>query len=75
MSYRNTGFDKPVFLSTHTLLPEIGSDAAFCFEAFEPETMQNAFAKGMEAFKPMICSKKLLPMPCSLTGSKPLTNT
>jgi len=51
MSYPNTGFGKPGFLSTHTSLPEIGSDAAFYFENFEPKTMQNAFVKGIEAFK------------------------
>jgi glycosyltransferase involved in cell wall biosynthesis len=44
-------FGKPVFLSTHTSLPEIGGDAAFYFESFEPEAMQNAFNKGMEEFE------------------------
>jgi glycosyltransferase involved in cell wall biosynthesis len=43
-------FGKPVFLSTATSLPEIGGDAAFYFENFEPGSMQQVFAKGMEQF-------------------------
>ena len=43
-------FGKPVFLSTHTSLPEIGGDAAFYFPTFEPADMQAAFAKGMAEF-------------------------
>ena len=53
-------FGKPVFLSTHTSLPEIGGDAAFYFENFEPETMQNAFAKGMETFKTNNMQQKVI---------------
>jgi glycosyltransferase involved in cell wall biosynthesis len=44
-------FGKPVFLSTYTSLPEIGGDAAFYFDTFEPEAMQKVFAKGMETFE------------------------
>jgi len=43
-------FGKPVFLSTHTSLPEIGGDAAFYFPSFEPADMQTAFTKGMAQF-------------------------
>lgn len=43
-------FGKPVFLSTHTSLPEIGGDAAFYFPTFEPTDMQAAFANGMDEF-------------------------
>jgi len=43
-------FGKPVFLSTHTSLPEIGGDAAFYFDSFDPAAMQNVFAKGIEQF-------------------------
>ncbi len=43
-------FGKPVFLSTLTSLPEIGGDAAFYFNSFEPEAMQQVFKKGMEQF-------------------------
>ncbi|WP_158994413.1 glycosyltransferase family 1 protein [Mucilaginibacter sp. L196] len=53
-------FGKPVFLSTHTSLPEIGGDAAFYFENFEPEVMQSAFAKGMEAFKTNDMQQKVI---------------
>jgi len=43
-------FGKPVFLSTHTSLPEIGGDAAFYFPTFESADMQAAFATGMAEF-------------------------
>jgi glycosyltransferase involved in cell wall biosynthesis len=43
-------FGKPVFLSSLTSLPEIGGDAAFYFDSFEPEAMQQVFSKGMEQF-------------------------
>jgi len=43
-------FGKPVFLSTYTSLPEIGGDAAFYFDSFEPEAMQQVFAAGIERF-------------------------
>ena len=44
-------FGKPVFLSTYTSLPEIGGDAAYYFDSFEPEAMQKVFAKGMYEFE------------------------
>ena len=43
-------FGKPVFLSTHTSLPEIGGDAAFYFDDFSPGLMQAVFEKGMNDF-------------------------
>lgn len=43
-------FGKPVFLSALTSLPEIGGDAAFYFDSFEPVAMQRIFTKGMERF-------------------------
>ena len=43
-------FGKPVFLSTHTSLPEVGGDAAFYFNDFNAETMQAVFEKGMNDF-------------------------
>jgi len=43
-------FGKPVFLSTHTSLPEIGGDAAFYFPTFNPVSMQNTFEQGMLTF-------------------------
>ena len=44
-------FGKPVFLSTHTSLPEIGGDKAYYFDSFEGEQMQQVFSKGMEDFE------------------------
>ena len=43
-------FGKPVFLSNLTSLPEIGGDAAFYFENFEPQNMADVFKKGMSEF-------------------------
>lgn len=43
-------FGKPVFLSTHTSLPEIGGDHAYYFENFDPNHMQHAFGAGMEHY-------------------------
>lgn len=43
-------FGKPVFLSKFTSLPEIGGDAAFYFDNFEPEHMQDILAKGLKEF-------------------------
>ena len=43
-------FGKPVFLSTHTSLPEIGGDAAFYFHDFSPDVMRAVFEKGMNDF-------------------------
>lgn len=43
-------FGKPVFLSKHTSLPEVGGDAAWYFDNFEPEAMQATFIKGLEEY-------------------------
>lgn len=43
-------FGKPVFLSKYTSLPEVGGDAAYYFENFEPAHMQNVFTNGMRDF-------------------------
>jgi glycosyltransferase involved in cell wall biosynthesis len=43
-------FGKPVFLSNLTSLPEIGGDAAYYFDSFEPEAMRQAFNAGMDDF-------------------------
>ena len=53
-------FGKPVFLSTHTSLPEIGGDAAFYFESFEPSEMQKTFKEGMAEFKGKNMSEQLI---------------
>lgn len=53
-------FGKPVFLSTHTSLPEIGGDAAFYFPSFEPADMQSAFATGMAQFSAQNMREKVI---------------
>lgn len=53
-------FGKPVFLSTHTSLPEIGGDAAFYFDSFEPAAMQAVFTKGMEEFAAANMQEKVI---------------
>ncbi|WP_428328550.1 glycosyltransferase family 4 protein [Mucilaginibacter sp.] len=44
-------FGKPVFLSKFTSLPEVGGDAAYYFDNFEPEHMQQVFKKGMQDYQ------------------------
>lgn len=43
-------FGKPIFLSAYTSLPEVGGDAAYYFDSFDPTAMQNVFEKGMNDF-------------------------
>ncbi|WP_207535784.1 glycosyltransferase family 4 protein [Desertivirga arenae] len=43
-------FGKPVFLSTHTAVPEVGGDAAFYFKNFSQAHMQQVFKEGLEKF-------------------------
>jgi glycosyltransferase involved in cell wall biosynthesis len=43
-------FGKPVFLSRLTSLPEIGGEAAYYFDDFDPSAMQLVFEKGMNDF-------------------------
>lgn len=42
---------KPVFLSNRTSLPEIGGIEAYYFKDFEPQTLLDAFARGMKDFE------------------------
>ena len=44
-------FGKPVFLSKHTSLPEIGQDKAFYFDSFNADDMQTTFINGLHQFK------------------------
>lgn len=45
-------YRKPIFLSDHTSLPEVGGIHAFYFNhEFEPVKMQDEFTKGMAAFR------------------------
>ena len=41
---------KPVFLSKYTSLPEIGGDAAYYFDNFDPAHMVDTFINGMHHF-------------------------
>lgn len=43
-------FGKPVFLSKFTSLPEVGGNAAYYFDSFEPEHMLQIFLKGMQDY-------------------------
>jgi glycosyltransferase involved in cell wall biosynthesis len=43
-------FGKPVFLSTHTSLPEIGGSEAFYFQYFDPAHVISIFQQGMTAW-------------------------
>ncbi len=43
-------FGKPVFLSKYTSLPEIGGDAAFYFENFDPKSMAQLFVDKMNLY-------------------------
>lgn len=44
-------FGKPVILSTHTSLPEIGGDVAYYFTDFFPENMQKILAQSLLHYK------------------------
>jgi len=44
-------FGKPLFLSNRTSLPEIGTDVAFYFNAFEPEHMLDVYRNGMKEYQ------------------------
>lgn len=44
-------FGKPVFLSTLTSLPEIGGDAAYYWDNFDPEYMREQFYSSMNDFE------------------------
>ena len=43
-------FGKPVILSTHTSLPEIGGDAAYYFPSFEADEMQQVFYNSLQHY-------------------------
>lgn len=44
-------FKKPVFLSNLTSLPEIGSDAAYYWDNFDPDYMKNKVIEGLNHFE------------------------
>lgn len=43
-------FGKPVILSTHTCLPEIGADAAYYFNSFDPDDMRQTLQQSLAHF-------------------------
>ena len=43
-------FGKPVFLSKFTSLPEVGGNAAYYFDSFEPKHMHSVFTDGLVDF-------------------------
>jgi glycosyltransferase involved in cell wall biosynthesis len=43
-------FGKPVFLSKFTSLPEVGGNAAYYFDTFDPAHMQQVFTTGMQDY-------------------------
>jgi glycosyltransferase involved in cell wall biosynthesis len=43
-------FGKPVFLSKYMSLPEIGGEAAYYFNDFDPASMRSMFEKGMNDY-------------------------
>lgn len=53
-------FGKPVFLSNKTSLPEIGGNAAFYFDSFEPQAMQQAFGNGLQEFQKNNLQRKVM---------------
>ena len=43
-------FNKPIFLSKLTSLPEVGGDVAYYFDSFKSESMQRVFQNGMSDY-------------------------
>lgn len=43
-------FGKPIFTSNYTSLPEIGGDAVYIFNSFDPTQMQAIFIEGMKDY-------------------------
>ncbi|MEX6688918.1 glycosyltransferase family 1 protein [Danxiaibacter flavus] len=50
-------FGKPVFLSTHTSLPEIGGKEAFYFNSFDCDAMNTVFEQGLSQFNDELSEK------------------
>jgi glycosyltransferase involved in cell wall biosynthesis len=61
---------KPVFLSKETCLPEIGGDAAYYFDSFDPAAMQDTFRKGMQDFRLGVRITKLKQRAASFSWDK-----
>ncbi|MDR0750637.1 MAG: glycosyltransferase family 4 protein [Tannerellaceae bacterium] len=53
-------YGKPVFLSSHTALPEIGGDVAVYFnDSFDREEMQQEFERGMKMYQTAITAEMI----------------
>lgn len=63
-------FGKPVFLSTHTSLPEVGGDAAFYFNSFDAEDMQRVFEAGMAQYHSENMAPKIITHASQFTWQK-----
>jgi glycosyltransferase involved in cell wall biosynthesis len=55
-------FGKPVFLSDKTSLPEIGGEAAYYWNNFEPDYMKNIVFEGLNNYEnnKQICEQKII---------------
>jgi glycosyltransferase involved in cell wall biosynthesis len=53
-------FGKPVFLSKATSLPEIGGDAAFYFNSFDKEDMQQTLKLGLQNYQDQNLSEAIV---------------
>ncbi|MCJ8208436.1 glycosyltransferase family 4 protein [Mucilaginibacter sp. RS28] len=53
-------FGKPVFLSRYTSLPEVGGNAAYYFDSFDPAHMQDVFNAGMKDFSTADSTQKII---------------
>ncbi len=52
-------FGKPVILSTHTSLPEIGGNEAYYFKNFEPESMRQILEDSLEHYTATSAADKI----------------
>ena len=62
-------FGKPVILSTHTSLPEIGGSAAYYFQNFEPQHMQTVLYNALEDHRTNNRENEIKNRAFSLTGN------
>jgi glycosyltransferase involved in cell wall biosynthesis len=53
-------FGKPIFLSKHTSLPEIGGNVAYYFDSFDPIDMQQTLDFGLNQFKSTNPSEEII---------------
>ncbi len=63
-------FGKPVFLSKHTSLPEIGGEAAYYFDSFDSQEMANTLEAGINNYKNFNFQDKILKQARKFTWEK-----